>query len=96
MTTIKTNCGDTTVELGPDDLTVILSDGASYGFVCPHCDQVHCRPADPRVRWTLAAVGVRVVDLRSPPLTLSEVELAVALLANVRDLGDLTDERGCW
>jgi len=96
VTTIKTTCGDTDLILGPDALTVILSDGASYGFVCPLCDQVHCRPADPRVRWTLAAVGVRVVDLLHPPLTLSEVEIAVALLANVRHLGDLEDERGCW
>jgi hypothetical protein len=88
-------CGN--VELAPGDVTLIdRGDTMAYGFACPACDTIVAYPASEDAVLELLMVGVEVRRVVSDPLTAAEVEVAIDLLANVRDLGDLTDERGCW
>lgn len=86
-------CGD--VELTPEDITLVdRGDSMVYGFVCTACDRIVCYPANPRTESVLLACHVTV--RRVVPDFAAEVGIAIALLVNVKDVGDLTDERGCW
>jgi hypothetical protein len=90
MTTIKTTCtwcGD--IQLTPADLALELDpkqDEGSYRFVCPHCETLQRRPANPRVVSVLLATGVTYEVIYPDPITEDEIAAFAAALDREPDL----------
>lgn len=77
MSTIRTTCpvcGDDDVLLYSEDVTVMVcrsNSTSNYSFMCPTCDGIVIKPAEPRVVDLLISTGVRV-DIIEIPLEMEE------------------------
>lgn len=66
------SCGE--VDLRPDDVTLVVvrdglgsvTDGSSYRFDCPDCDELVVKPADERIADLLTTGGVPVEEADQP------------------------------